>query len=537
MIPDTKSRLIYLTAIWCFAIAIRLSLFTGYMNGDMGNYIQEAYRFSQGNYSIKHFLAHNVLEDLTPSPNFNWQNLRLGVLVPVGFLMCIFGVSETSYAIFTFGCFTLGFCFVYLLGKELVSKSFGLLSALIYSIIPLEINLSTILTAHLPAASLMVLSAYLFLKGWRSVGYNNLLLMCGSGAAQCIAYLMWEGALLLCVVLALYVAVSGVEPIVTSPKLWRSATAFVAGFMPLFLLELLYFYDLSGVLFFRQQFISVMFPKWLELHPVDHANLSWDIYLKATVGSYYYGLFSYAVLGGLVLIAVQYFRSLDSRKQLLSSMSLPTLWLFVVGLYLQFGSSSLSEYQPIFKMHQYLTVVSAPAALVAAYLFFNVPLPHFLRIATLMRVGKQYVPRWSRAALCLCLVMSSVLCAYINYAGNGPYHRDMTFEGRIKQALDSIPRHGAIYTDEWTKNGLDFVFKYSRPIVSYNVGTDMKGGRSLTLSEIKNGYVVVNRIYLNSGHIMKAQIPDYIRHVPREWKLESQVRGQFNTVDIYRIPG
>ena len=509
-------------------------LFTGYMNGDMGNYIQEAHNFVEGHYSVKEIIRNKTLEELTPNGNFNWQNLRLGLIIPVGLSMHLFGVSDFSYAIFMFGCFTLSYSMVYLLGKELISESFGILSALIFSFIPLEINLSTMLVPHIPAASFMALTCFLLLKGSRVEGRMSALFIFLAGMSLSIAYLVWEVSLLLMPVVLMYLVITeGFTKVFFARKFWISSLLFTAAFIPLFIAQIIYFYNISGIFFFQQRFISVLGPKWLELHPTDLANLRWDRYPKSMFYSYYFGIFYYFVFGGLLTVLLQYLFNQPARKKITSSMLLPVIWFSWLGIYLQFGTSSLSHYQPIFKLSHYLSILSIPASLIGAYFIYSFPREELPKNVKLKRLSAFNI----RPGLISLYLVSSVLCSISNFMGNGSFHRDMTFEHRIKETVDALPLGNPIYTDIWTKHGLDFVYGYKRPIVAFNSIGNSDYLRPAELSEMKSGYIIINWVYLSSGHTMKTYVPEFIYNPPRGWKLQARVFGtaKSRSIDIYRI--
>lgn len=523
-----RNSKLYLLFIWVIAITIRIFLFTGYMNGDMGNYVQEAHNFVAGHYSVEELIKNKSLNELVPNANFSWQNLRLGVIIPVGLLMLIFGVNDFCYAIFSLGCFTVSFIVVYLLGKALVSELFGLLSVLLFSFIPQEINLSTVLLPHLPASTFMALSCFFLYKGIHGKKQLIKLFLPLSGFSLAIAYLIWEFSLLLIPVLVGYLSMNiGIKRFLFTKKFWLSGFFIGLGFLPLFCLETAYFYRISGVLFFRIKLISAMGSKWLQLHPIDYMNLGLDLYPKYMFSSYYFGVFFYLVCAGLLLIIFRSLFEREIRTKTMATMSMPVIWCCWLWLYLQFGSSSLSHYQPIYKMSQYLEVLSVPGSLIGAYFLLFLPLESIGKKPNVMRLS--LVQSYLIILILVLYIGSSTICAYINFAGNGPFHPDMTYEHRIKRKLDILPPDVPIYTDVWTKHGLDFVFGYKRPIRAYN-----SLGKEETMDiDCIRGCLVINRIYLSSEHIMKTPIPAFVAHMPNDWKLLDKVPGRTKSIDIY----
>jgi hypothetical protein len=533
-LPDLSRRrvLLLLAAVWIAAIAVRVALFTGYMNGDMGNYIQEAHNFWEGTYSVANALAHQKLDALKPGPDFNWQNLRLGLIVPVGLLMKTFGVSEASYAIFTFFWFTIGLLVTYAFGRRLHSALYGVLAAVIYAFVSVEISLSTILTPHQPAAVLLALSCYCLFCGLegdrRKVGGKILALL--SGGAVGAAYLMYE-------VCAVFLPILGIlllwgmsrKGLLRERYPWVLGLLVIAGFGVVFAGEQLYFYRMSGVWLLRGKFISSMMPKWLELNPRDLGLTGLGIYPKAMLASYLFGSFFYLALLGLLVEGIRYIRHTEERGRLGRLAFVPGVWACLMFLYLEFGSSSIGEYRPVFKLPHYLVLITIPASLLAAAFFVEL----YRKVRGELRLGSRRISLGLLACVTVLAgyIGSSVLCAWVNFIGNGGFRPDVTNEHRIKAAVDKVERNGPIYTDSWTKNGLDFVYGYKRDIQSF----DPMNGAGKELSEVRDGIVVANWLFLNSGSRMSDAVPEIFKSPPSNWKMVGRVKGNVNSIKIYRI--
>jgi hypothetical protein len=516
-----NSRMIFacLSTIWLLAIVARIVLFTGYMNGDMGNYIQEAHRVFEGRYSVKEYFQVGRFEDIVPTPNFNWQNLRLGLIVPVGLLFRFFGVSDLSYALYMLGCFTMGMIATYLLGKELHTPELGLTGALIYSFIPLEINLGTVLVPHIPAAAFTAVSCFFLLRALRIGGWGRAGALILSGSALGVAYLNWEVSLLMVPVLAAAMAArAGFKELLLTRRGWIDALSLAVGLALPILLEVLYFHSITGIFLFRQKFISAFGPMWIALNPVDKALLDWRIYPAALFRSYAFGLLYYLVAAGFGTWAYRRWAAPGSLED--SRMAFPIGWFAWLLLYMQFGSSSLTSYQPIFKMSHYLVVVSIPASLIAAYFLLSFP---FDKVPWRLRAPRFRIPHVAAGLLGIFIVFS-LGCAAVNFTGNGGFRRDITFEHRIKAALDRLPPGPPIVTDTWTKNGLDFVYGYERKILPFEY---------LGAGEC---YVVVNWIYIHSVYTMNTRFPGILYDPPGSWELKARVPGRTRNIDIYRIP-
>jgi hypothetical protein len=348
-----------------------------------------------------------------------------------------------------------------------------------------------------------------------------------------VAYLNWEVSLLMAPLLAAVMAArNGFKALLLT---WRGridVLSLTAGLALPILLEIFYFYSITGIFLFRQKFISAFGPMWLTLNPADKALLDWSVYPAAMFRSYAFGLLYYLVVAGFATWAVRRWTAPDSLNA--SRMAFPIAWLAWLLLYMQFGSSSLTSYQPIFKMSHYLVIVSIPASLIAAYFLLSFPFRELL--------GRLRAPRLRNSQIAAGLVggfiVFSLACSAVNFTGNGGFRRDVTFEHRIKEALDGLPPGPPIVTDTWTKNGLDFVYGYERMILPFeSLGWNHPGKNDgIALQNVRECYVVVNWIYIHSGFTMNTRFPDIIYDPPGYWELKARVPGRTRNIDIYRIP-
>lgn len=532
----SKAGAIYLLAgIWVLAVLVRIFLFTGYVNGDMGNYIQEAMALREGNYSIHEALASTELVDLVPGPNFNWQNLRIGLIALDSLSMKIFGINDFSYAVLMFGFFSLSFFLTYAIGVRLHSRAFGVVAALLFAFIPKEINLSTILVPHLPADALMALACYFLIRGLDTreqarSGYAPFFL---SGAAVGFAYMVHELSILLLPVLVLmFWARIPLKKILTDKGNLIALALTLSGFALVFLAEQMYFFTTTGVLLLRFKFIAAMSQKWIQLNPVDLNTIKYSIYPRAMFTSYDYGIFYFLVAAGIGTLIFKSVNSPDKFAGMRKTHLLPLIWFAFIFLYLQFGSTSMTSYKPVFKIPHYLSFIAVPAALLAA------PFPFALLSAG---AGRLRISRWGAilpklAGMCILafFASSSILFAWVNYSGNGSSRPDLTNEKKIKAAIEKLGPY-EIYTDIWTKHGLDFAFGYRKKIIAYNAARPGARQALPDLSSANHGLVIVNWIYLNSPYTMAATIPDIIRHPPKTWQLMDKIAGRSHSIDIYKI--
>lgn len=136
------------------ALAIRLIFFTGMVRGDALNYSHAAYELSEGRTDFG-----------------DWGGTsRIGLYAPVAFLYLIFGSSEATNLAFPIIASLLSVIFVYALARMVAGHPAGLLSAVIWAFLPLDVHLSTTLLPDSPVAALSTGAVYFLFLGERSAG-------------------------------------------------------------------------------------------------------------------------------------------------------------------------------------------------------------------------------------------------------------------------------------------------------------------------------------------------------------------------------
>jgi len=510
----------WLLLIVLATMAFRLAVYQGYTGSDAANYVEEAHNILKGEYSVAERLAIAPFDELMPSPLFNYQNLRLGFILPNTLFMKVFGINEFAVSIFPFTCAIILILSVYHLGRQMYSEKAGIIAAIFAAFVPQDMNLTSAILPHMPAASFMALSACLFVRAIRSDRMmSSILFMALSGFTACYSYTIWEFGLFILPVLALFLLImfNGWYAFL-SGRFWILGMSFMAGFLVLFGIETAYFYNLSGEWLLRPRLISRMGRLILDVHPVDAGNLNYMLYPAAMMKSFYFSLFFYIASSGVILWLYSLMSSKASwEAKRLQSLSLA--WFFFLFLYLQWGSSSLTEYTPTFKLIRYLTVVSAPGSLLAAF-FMD-------RMSDLLSSHRSiYLSKYHNVLIALimvCYAVMSVGCAFMNHLGNGPFERDQTKHFSMNRILNQYPAK-AIYTDGWTARLLDFTFAYERDIAVYDRLDLYDKRRLVDLEEIKDGYVVINhwRIGYAARAYKNKSFPSFVYNIPQKWVLLEQ---------------
>jgi hypothetical protein len=515
-------------AILLATFVVRLWLFTGYRNGDVGNYVQEGYAWSIGEYSLQQVIqqpGNGEISNLYPGPKFNWQNLRLGMILPTAAAYQLFGVGDLANVMLMFCCVALAVGVAYRFGRDAFSNPIGIAAAVFAAFIPFEISLSTTLVPHLPTAAITALAAYAFWRSFESNGGGRFKWGVLSGFSIAVAYAVWEFSILMVGVFGLYwilrwiVAERGQRS-----SIFMISIALGCGFVPLFALETIYFYQLTGIPFFRQAFISELSPLWLELHPADRALLAFDRFPRAITASYYFGTFYYFALVGIVAAVAALFAKRRSAGSawLRSPLILLLGWFAFLAGYLQFGTSSFSHYQPVYKLNHYLSVVTIPASLLAAF--------------GLVRLSERLPAKLRSAFVGVALIgfaTTSSVCAWVNHVGNGPYRSDVTHELEMTKALDEIDPDLPIYTDDWTKDGLDYAYRYQREVIGITSIANLPNP-PIDPTTIESGLLLLNWRYLAGEHTMSTHLPDWMLAPPPNWELAQRIGAPGAGVAIYR---
>jgi len=253
----------------------------------------------------------------------------------------------------------------------------------------------------------------------------------------------------------------------------------------------------------------------LDVHPIDFENINYTRYPAAITKSYYFGLFFYfALAGAIVWVRERFFH--PSEENELRLQSLPVIWLFFLFLYLQWGSSSLDEYTPTFKLITYLTVLTAPGALLASRFV------HWAHnwLSPQRKISFQKVSSTITISILAFYTISSIGCAVVNHIGNGPFKRDQTYHFTMKRILNQYPVK-TIYTDGWTARLLAFAFAYERELLIFDMLDPYDKRTVATLENMDSGYALIN--YRCIEYAPKAfknkTYPSFLYDIPQHWKV------------------
>jgi 4-amino-4-deoxy-L-arabinose transferase-like glycosyltransferase len=136
-----------LAIILVAGLAVRLTFFTGMVRGDALNYSHAAYALTRGVFDLD-----------------AWAGMsRVGLIFPTAALYMLFGPSEVATLFFPVFCSLLSIVFIYALTKMYAGETAGLLAALLWAFLALDVHLATNLLTDGPVAAFSTGSVYFFL--------------------------------------------------------------------------------------------------------------------------------------------------------------------------------------------------------------------------------------------------------------------------------------------------------------------------------------------------------------------------------------
>lgn len=351
MVISGVSQRTALGAIIGAALLFRTAFFIGPGNPDEFGYFQHAHNIFSGAFDLRN--------------EFSGAG-RFLVYVPVGIFFRIFGIHNYAAALWPLLCSLTGIVLLYSIGKLLFDGRTALLSAALLAVFPLDALNSTEVLPDAIVHVCIALSVYLFLKAHRaSSGKSSCVLYLLSGISAGAGYFARENAPLLFFLFVITFAVY--------KKLFKPGYLLLcAGCVVPPLAEGIYQYARTGDFLLHWR-IAYEFNHNIKLPP------DFLFYPRAVFSPFgCFGVFYYVFAAALLYLAFR-------RK--LHTIAAPLIWFLSSFVYLEFGSVSLSEFVPIFKTERYLSVVTIPMILIAAYFLTALPahtfvIPGYLRRMT-----------------------------------------------------------------------------------------------------------------------------------------------------------
>ena len=345
-----------LLLILIVGLALRL-VFRAYLqNPDSFAYILGASRLNR--VGMAPFLADLV----------NIYENRVSIIFPLAWSLRLFGISAYSIALFPLFTSLLTIVMAYWLSERLFNRRAALITAALMATVPLDVYYATAIVpdTFIPFYTTATLLAFSYGQTHQQARYYILAGFCLFCAFQARAT---SGVLLMPLALTAW---------------WVPRRTWQALLLPG--LALFSFIILLWSLFYL---FSGDFLLQLRLFAADASVEKYadtDLFLrhlKSTIGRFNpnFALLYYLAFPAAIYSAYQ------ARRQ--PAFRLPLLTFIGLYLYFEFGSTSLTEYHPIWKLDRYLTILSVPAVLLVGAAVDKLyttlrPLPKILLFAFLM---------------------------------------------------------------------------------------------------------------------------------------------------------
>jgi len=480
------------------AFFVRVLFFTGGIRGsDAYAYAMYAFQIASGQYDI------NLID--------NFYGFRFALLLPTALSYRLFGVSDYSSVLFPYLFSLLNILVVFFIAERIFDRKTAFIAAVLLAIYPLDIATANILgpDSFIPCFSSLAVLCYVFAEKRMDASENAGGYLLLTGLFIGLAYLSRITSVFILIALVFY-------HIVRRRKI-RYLLWTIMGFLAPWLTEAFYYKIYTGDPFFHYHRIAVH--EALVKGADPDAIVSLLFYPKVMFGFdltgwAFYGLIWWLVLMGLGLA----FRQKDTR------MLLPFFFLLIPFLGFEFGTQSLKEMIPIMKNYNYLSLITGPAVLIAAYAVRET-------IRMLFDESRKRV-----RAVTLVLLMFAVMNMYGVYrlAQNvrddaGPY-----------EAVASVLKgkeHPVIYVhhERWPLF-LKYFLRYD-PTVEFR---SLSGMSKKQIEDISGSYVVLHKRYLiadTAGRSLE-QLPvyaDYFDNPPKTWKRILIYSGEpdYNTATIF----
>jgi len=477
------------------ALVVRGIFFLGGARGsDAYVYAKHAYEIATGSYRLDTIAS--------------FYGFRYTVLLPTALSYRLFGVSDGASTFFLYLCSALNVLIVYHLVRKLLDKPTAILASLLVLFYPLDVLFANMIS---PDSFIPVLSASAIFCYLRAEEKNDNKFFAGVGFFIGLAYLARITSIFLLGAVVLYH--------LFYRKTFRPLFYITGGFALPWMAEAIYYLLRTKDPFFHLNRLAVN--DHLVKGPQPEAIVSLLFYPKAMFGLELtglatYGFFWWLVLGGLI---VAWWRR-DRR------LILPSICLFIPFLGFEFGWQNLKEMTPIMKNYGYLSLLTCPAAILAAY---------FLRhlYSHLLSRGKRAVSVF--LALCIFLVGSSLYGIH-RLAENvrddaGPYLAVAEFmKSKGKGVIYVHHERWPLFLEYFLRYSPSWEFKRSDKISIKE------------LEEVKEGYFVLHKRYLEAdtaGRLFREKSPLQVLwdSPPVHWQrvLYYPGRPPYNTVILYEV--
>ena len=497
---NSKNTAVVLILIILFGVLLRFVFSVGIIGS--GDFVHLIYsqKASVGNFSL-------TIDDPQTAA-------RIGYVYPVALFYRIFGISEFSMYFYTLIMSAASIILIYFLGKLFFSRKVGLVSAFFLSFYPLNVNYSTQGYPDLAMAFFAGLAVYFFFLGEKNNSKGWWLnLLCGISIGM--AVLTKESGIIIFLFLGLYVlykiflkkeGIKGIKP---------GYLLIGLGFVLVMLLLMFHNYIVSGDFFLRYKMIDrVYYSAIKNLYNYHGYKLIERLFIHVP----YMMLTNLSNFGFFTIffIMASAYCIIFRKKESFPVM----LWLTSLFLYLNFGSTSLTNYLPL------------PGG--TPRYFEMLTLPAILLLGFFVSEADKIISKFISPFTVIFLLITSVGFIHLNPDRNAVHsERELAKFINAQQPLK-------IYSDGNSKDILDFFTGYRQDIIMYWKGNYPEKGSAEIVkpNEMFNAYVIVNKHLMNKNpENYEVDYPDaYYGNVPEIWVLLKTIKNKDGDILVYYAP-
>jgi 4-amino-4-deoxy-L-arabinose transferase-like glycosyltransferase len=509
-----RRGVVLLVAILLLSLAIRILFFQGIFSIDDFNYLRYAAEVWKGHYEMR-----NVLY---------WHGVRPLIFVPVSWMFALFGVSEASAVAWPLLASLFTVIFVFLIGRMIHNRESAFYAAIVAAFLPMFVEEATWLKPGAFINLLIAISAYCFIRAEHEVRARRIWLLI---SGMIFAAMPWTGDLGL-----VFICFFPLAALIYGRRRITCYWPALAGFFGIILAGSIYqLIETGDPLFNIKIGHTILSGEAAPFRPFFFLRL-----LVKPLASHG-GVLYLAIPGALAALFLR-------RRGAL----LLTAWFIATWLIIEYGSSSFTEYRPLFKMYRYLYVVAVPGSLLAGIGLEEV---------------RKFIAGNSRAARITCdgCIAVAVLLALSLGSAMSCLERSTRWKREIRHSLGIVrdqvrARRGeTIYVTHWLWNTrvgffMGFENKYfpSGYAPYHAVELDSADPESknlyvqtlLTGEEMEAGLLVHDERLMElsagsrrSGLVGPGEIPVVLTDPPDTWRLIERIAIDGNSVvALYEIP-
>ncbi len=309
------------------ALVARLANVSGVYVIDDFNYLRHAAEVADGRFHLSQVLY--------------WHGMRPVIFVPIAVLFRLFGVSEATALAWPLIASLSTVALVYGIAATLYSRAAGLAAAAVAALLPVLVVESTRVLPGSIMNVVLATSAFAFVRSEVSPTRRTLW-MATSGAT--FALMPWTGhlGLVFGVFFPIAVLLFRRHPVLSYWPLAGGAAAVVA------------FVTLYQAVSTGNPMANVDVAQKVLMTEDSPPKPLFYLWLLAKPDASHGGLLYFAAIGGLAALLRRHRGAL-----------LVLAWFVCTYLVIEFGSSSATEYRPLFKQVRYVTVIAVPGAILA----------------------------------------------------------------------------------------------------------------------------------------------------------------------------